>query len=321
MANFTGSECIICKEKFKDNDDIVVCPECGTPYHRDCYMKEGRCINIKLHEENISWSQKQDEQKETGGKKCSNCNTFNKSHAIICENCGASLVDNLNFGNERQDFNNTNSQNNSHNYNFDGFSFDLHDKYCGLNPEEALGEDVNVSEAADFIDTNTPYYLIHFKRMKETGKKVSLNAICILFPQFYFANRKMWLAAIITILLTTILSVPAWIYTIAYVENSVNIINSLNLQSKGFEIIVQITNYAMMGVRILTCLFSNWLYYRHMLKKIKFIKNSVTDEEFYDDEVQYRIQKSGGTSLLSIFIALAIQAAFFAGVTLILINI
>ena len=46
MSNFTGSKCIICENEFNDNDDIVVCPECGTPYHRECYQKEGKCVNV-----------------------------------------------------------------------------------------------------------------------------------------------------------------------------------------------------------------------------------------------------------------------------------
>ena len=50
MANYTGKKCFSCGEVFKDGDDIVVCPECGTPYHRECYLKEGKCINDALHE-------------------------------------------------------------------------------------------------------------------------------------------------------------------------------------------------------------------------------------------------------------------------------
>ena len=34
MSNYLGSKCIMCGQEFKENDDIVVCPDCGTPYHR-----------------------------------------------------------------------------------------------------------------------------------------------------------------------------------------------------------------------------------------------------------------------------------------------
>lgn len=56
VSNFTGSKCIICENEFNDNDDIVVCPECGTPYHRECYQKEGKCVNVRLHDQGKSWS-------------------------------------------------------------------------------------------------------------------------------------------------------------------------------------------------------------------------------------------------------------------------
>lgn len=311
MADFINSECIVCKERFKDGDDIVVCPQCGTPYHRECYQNEGKCINTKLHEENISWSQKNSEPKQENGKKCVSCNTVNKPHSIVCENCGASLVDNIDFGKDEY------SKNDHQDKGFNGFNFDLKDKYCGIDPEEAFDKDVNVSEAAEFIGSNTPYYLILFKRMKDTGKKITLNAVCILFPQFYFANRKMWLEAILTIFITTLLSVPGWIYMIAYVENSVEMAEAFGIQSSFFEIIAQFTNYATMGLRALACLFANWLYYRHMIRKIKAIKNSYDSEEVINE----KIQKTGGTSFISILVALAIQMLFLAAITWVLIRI
>ena len=34
MADYKNKKCVVCKELFSDYDDIVVCPECGAPYHR-----------------------------------------------------------------------------------------------------------------------------------------------------------------------------------------------------------------------------------------------------------------------------------------------
>lgn len=34
---YTGIPCAACGKKFTAEDDVVVCPECGTPYHRACY--------------------------------------------------------------------------------------------------------------------------------------------------------------------------------------------------------------------------------------------------------------------------------------------
>ncbi len=33
MADYKGNTCPVCKQKFKEADDIVVCQDCGTPYH------------------------------------------------------------------------------------------------------------------------------------------------------------------------------------------------------------------------------------------------------------------------------------------------
>ncbi|MBQ3919840.1 MAG: hypothetical protein II695_09210, partial [Oscillospiraceae bacterium] len=32
---YTGHKCMVCGKVFTDDDDVVVCVECGTPYHRE----------------------------------------------------------------------------------------------------------------------------------------------------------------------------------------------------------------------------------------------------------------------------------------------
>jgi len=41
--------CPVCNNAFNDGDDAVFCPECGTPHHRECWQKNGRCFNEHLH--------------------------------------------------------------------------------------------------------------------------------------------------------------------------------------------------------------------------------------------------------------------------------
>ena len=49
MGNFINAECPYCGRKFAEGDDIVVCPECGTPHHRECYKEHGSCANEERH--------------------------------------------------------------------------------------------------------------------------------------------------------------------------------------------------------------------------------------------------------------------------------
>ena len=44
MNDYVGCVCSVCNKPFAAGDDIVVCPECGTPYHRACYQAAGGCI-------------------------------------------------------------------------------------------------------------------------------------------------------------------------------------------------------------------------------------------------------------------------------------
>ena len=41
--------CPVCGKDFTEDDDVVFCPECGTPHHRSCWKENGKCINENLH--------------------------------------------------------------------------------------------------------------------------------------------------------------------------------------------------------------------------------------------------------------------------------
>ena len=56
MADYKGNTCPVCKQKFKEADDIVVCPDCGTPYHRECWKKVGVCVHEADHAAGFEWT-------------------------------------------------------------------------------------------------------------------------------------------------------------------------------------------------------------------------------------------------------------------------
>lgn len=55
MAYYNQFECPVCHEKFESGDDIVSCPECGTPHHRSCYNSLGHCANRERHGTDFSF--------------------------------------------------------------------------------------------------------------------------------------------------------------------------------------------------------------------------------------------------------------------------
>lgn len=53
---YTGKNCVLCGKEFTDGDDIVVCPECGSPHHRNCYKTAGECANKVRHAGKYNWN-------------------------------------------------------------------------------------------------------------------------------------------------------------------------------------------------------------------------------------------------------------------------
>ena len=81
MADYRNCACIGCKNTFEPDDDIVVCPECGTPYHRDCWNAHGHCINTELHETGGSWQRPKTEAEIKAEAEA--------NAPVPCPNCGS----------------------------------------------------------------------------------------------------------------------------------------------------------------------------------------------------------------------------------------
>lgn len=94
---YENDVCAGCGKKFCEGDDIVVCPECGTPQHRACYEKNNKCVNAQLHESGFMWKgnesvPEKEEMKETANEGenlvCPTCGHVNPPRVPYCEACG-----------------------------------------------------------------------------------------------------------------------------------------------------------------------------------------------------------------------------------------
>lgn len=287
--NFIGEKCVACGEVFADGDDIVVCPDCGSPHHRACYFAENRCANSALHGSDEFWqsSEAADPEAENTDRKfvvCPACHFPNSLEEENCVRCGADLssidedsADESDFGMPRP--------------------------YLGFNPDEDMGG-APLRDVSDFVRTNTIYYIPIFKRMKDTGRSISFNLISFVFPPVYFANRRMWFWAIVSLIVTVLLSMPLAVsYLVADgLENSyslfpADIVQKLYDNSRVLESVISVCNIADMLIRITFCLFSNKLYYRFVLRSLKKLRtrtaNKLTREQIF---------AAGGVRLLNTFL-------------------
>lgn len=91
--DYTGLKCPVCGKPFTSDDDIVVCPECGAPYHRACYQQAGHCIYQDKHGTPDAWKPPEEhtEPECEAGKVCPRCGKKNAQTALFCDQCGQPL--------------------------------------------------------------------------------------------------------------------------------------------------------------------------------------------------------------------------------------
>ena len=318
MGNYTGSQCIICQTAFKDDDDIVVCPECGTHYHRACWQAQGKCVNTSLHAVGGSWSAIQQEKRlKSGGIRCPHCSHVNTSDAKVCESCNGPLsgTEENADGSQRIRIPLPGNEN---------VYFDTEDPCCGLPPEEKI-EDETLGNVAKFVRTNTIYYIPLFRRFRDTGRTTSLNLTCILFPHLYFAYRKMWLWAVISALILILCGLPGALSGMLTTLTEPEYIEMMNEIGKmygnpdgmasldGFKTFLEANKSLIeslnlplylvsLAMRMFFCLFGNHFYFRHVLKKVgKLRRNSPAPPV-----LNSLLKAEGGTSILNIIGCIAL---------------
>ena len=225
--DYKGLKCSVCGKPFSENDDIVVCPECGAPYHRDCYAKVGKCVYTDRHGTPDAWKPPQHTEENSGNvRRCPRCGAPNAKNALFCVHCGQPLSDEnesprstpFPYQNYQANGRNPGNWNNGQNgmppqggypppngsippdY---GFPF-AYDPLGGVNPNEPV-EDIPAGDLAKFVQGNTQYYIPAFMGLSRFGRN-RFNFSAFFFQGIWMLYRKMYkIGAIITVLQGTIL--------------------------------------------------------------------------------------------------------------------
>lgn len=286
---YTGQPCMMCGDTFSEKDDIVVCPECGTPYHRECWMREGACVNHELHQSGKGWAELrrvQLEKQRSAEKKAAEA-----EDAARRENGEGPDLINASL--------------------YDGVRLNPADPCCGLDPNEDM-DGVKLSEVADYVQTNRFYYLPLFRLMKRTGRKSSFNFICLFFPEFYFANRRMWGMALLAMFTNMLLNFPA---TLTYMERYTGIVPPIDITTPLFGRIMQVTGLTSLLLSVFWCLSANHFYYRHVIKQVRFFHRIEQEAKGKPDfpTAQDMIKIAGGTRPANVLLAFIIEMAVALG--------
>ena len=261
---YTNYKCPVCNNQFTEDDDVVVCPECGTPHHRECYIQNGNCANADKHGTNepievefvdVEENNDTSSQTETAEKETEN------PQQIVQE-----VIEEMKGGNGDYMLN---------------------------------GKHVSFYEAA--IGKNQKYYIPHFMIMDKTKKSVSWNIAGFFVPLAWCLYRKMYKFAAI-ILALYVLMIGTIGFTIMSNEEFINSINECAQEDPNFyenillyntknsnvsltekqmklnkltneykpPVPVQIMTYLITyGIRIIMGIYATNLYYKKLTKSIE----------------------------------------------------
>ncbi|MDR0404908.1 MAG: hypothetical protein LBH37_03880 [Oscillospiraceae bacterium] len=234
MVSFSGASCPECKVKFQDLDDIVVCPECGAPYHRQCYEKVGHCLFEEKHKDKFKWKSRS-AHRQTGTLEdviCPSCGHKNPHNATYCEDCKSRITKRRGEFGSTQKLSQKEVFNNSNSALFAKASFSA-EPLLGFNPKEEI-DGVEAKDIAKYVQNNPNYYLNAFRLMKQKNKG-RFNFSAFLFSGAWLLYRKQYkIGAVVSAVSMLISTIALWVnsYCSEIIYNDV--LKSFNLPPDSF---------------------------------------------------------------------------------------
>lgn len=280
MFNIKGGVCPYCQQPLKDSDDLAVCPECGTPHHRECYKQHGSCANAHLHGTGFAWTPPLREEDVIPDVPCPRCGRLNKATAHFCDYCGTAMASEL------QQHETVQPEPQSAPL-FGGMSADNREQVVKQLLAE-VGETLDgipVKDWRTFLGPNYLTYLLNFHKQSRTNNPLSFNLWAFLLPTVYFLYRKLWRQAAVSLLLDILTFIPALVLTV-FIPMGTNVLFSTQVW--------RILNFATALIYFLASLcwggFSHYFYRKTALRRINRLHNQVLTTEQYEKQ----LAKSGG---------------------------
>lgn len=315
MKKYDFVDCPVCNKPLSDGTDIVVCPDCGAPYHRSCYLETGKCIFTELHEKGEEWkapekeiphaeneADESQENESTEKSVCSRCGHENEANAIFCNNCGAPIVQGEASGEDGEEFNPFGNMNGQP---FNPFM----NPFSQINPKEEI-DGVTTEELIAFIGNNWRYFIPKFKVLSRNNASI-LNWSAFFFQGGYFFYRKMYALGIGIFLLTSLLGIPSALMYMETLMGNESITMAIPwLTPELLANLNMFASFITIAIRFVCGIFANKLYRNHVYKKIAKAR-LIKEEKSLDNDGYFAVLKKHGsvatkqlTIILGVYLAL-----------------
>lgn len=287
--NTDGVSCVRCHAYLFPEDDIVYCPVCGAPHHRECYNQLGHCALEEFHGTDRQYDKVKAREEEQAAAEMPNTGE-NAEGLITCQMC-----------HEKYDFAlNACPKCGAPNIAKAGGSFVNFDFLGGVPADYDIGDGITADEAKRFVAANTPRYIPKFAVLNAKNK-LSWNWLAFLFPCGWMLSRKMYKNGVIAGLLTVISSLFYLPFMNAINnlgttpgETQAQIMQSIyeHLPKMGAAVIAALLAGFVLNiaVRILSALFGDYLYKQYAISSIKTIRAE-------SEDMDYDYRKKGGVNI------------------------
>ena len=247
MTNFTGAPCPVCKKNFTKDDRPVVCPDCGAPYHRDCYNIKKVCEFSGSHGADFAWEKTPDAGiSKSDIPKPEKPDDFDVLEEVIKKVTAQNSVKPENSANPDKPDNPVNTDNPT--------------------PDERFLFGVSEKELNCFSGGLSPVRLLRFRRIA-SGRIVSVNIFAAIFSPFYMFYMRMRGVGLILMLISVLLFPPFAIQTTSAPVNLTPSDESLFLS---------------VALLVLIALFYDYAYLRWSTRRIKTIRSRFYPEVLND---------------------------------------
>ncbi len=292
MTKYQGCKCPICQKEFTEQDDIVVCPDCGTPYHRDCWKEHGGCVFADRHGTGFEFRhpdegpQSLDESPEIHTSQeqvCPGCGAKNPANNIFCESCGAPLHGieaTPHFPNQQNPMTQEQSE-----------MFSM----AGITPDQEI-DGIPVRDWATYLGRSAPYYTIIFHRMEQTRRKIFPSLCGFFFGPLFLLYRKVWIVGAASAAISALCSVPTLLMMILASNNP-------SAQPAEFLLAAQqICSILSILLQVALMLYSFYIIRWDGARKIRRFRQQASSAEEY----QRLLQKKSAPSWVGILVYLGI---------------